>query len=615
MGAACREIRELARMMIRPKPVMQRGDKIVLAGILMLAAVLRLIGINAGLPLAWNGDETFVMDHALAIGNDLNPHAFVYGGLTFYLPRTVTWAASFIASRLPGVSWTFSDDYLAARLIAAGFGTGTVACAFEIGRQLAGTRAGLFGALVFAGSPLAVNLAHYFTADPQMGFWSALSLVAMTRWLYGSDRASSLAGVALGLAIGSKYSAAVMLVPMAVIAFQRNRSRPDSLSSNRRLVFLAATAASLLLFLAVLFFQNQILNLAATWTNSGQLKSVYVQIFQRLIFIGALAAGMFIVLGIGVAKNTSWGLRVAPFLTSSDLLKPVLLALVTFLVVAPFTLLDLPSFAQGFFYVLTWQILGNKAALSIDSRDFRALDPDPVRSDPFFYIRGIQQEWGWLVFAFILVGVFMMWKKARPAFIPFIGTTALALFALSFGAYQPLRYLYPFWPLFTALGGMGANFVVEGLHPRFPQPQLVTGAMSLLLLGSLGAPMLVVESNYFKPDTRNQALEWVQKNVPSGCPILRESDTPEIERVDAKYKVKVVDTAFEQTTLDEWQKRGICLIMIGTQRYDLYAEHENDFRDVLAQYADLKKGWSLVASFDPSAEVKGPAIRVFMPPQ
>lgn len=425
--------------------MMRSWDKGALICVLSFAATLRLIGINAGLPLAWNIDEVFVMDHALTITvNDLNPHAFVYGGLTFYLPRFVTWVAAFIATRGINYPWTWSNDYLTARLLAAGLGIATMACAFEMGRKLAGRRAGLFSALLFAFSPLAVDLSHFYTADPLMGFWAALSFVAMIAWLKGNDRAASLAAVAAGLAIGSKYNAAILLIPIAVIAFRRDAARLGSLSPTRRFVLVGAILTSALAFLSVLVFQNQLLNLAATWTNTGEVKPVYLQIFHRLLVATSMVVAASLVLLVGVLRNQPLALRIARYLTSTTLLKPLLLALVVFLIVAPFTLVDFPSFAQGFFYALSWQVLGNVAAFPTDSIDFRLITREAVNLDPLSYVRDVQAEWGWLIFGAMFVGIWVMWKRAHPAFVPFVGVLAVSLAAISFGRYQPLRYLYLF---------------------------------------------------------------------------------------------------------------------------------------------------------------------------
>ncbi len=61
-------------------------DNLVLYLILVLGLVIRLCGVEFGLPNIYHADETIVVNHALAYGTgDLNPHFFRIPPLISYI--------------------------------------------------------------------------------------------------------------------------------------------------------------------------------------------------------------------------------------------------------------------------------------------------------------------------------------------------------------------------------------------------------------------------------------------------------------------------------------------------------------------------------------------------
>src|SRR3954447_11280476 len=92
------------------RPLARNGPealpRLALAGVLLLAAVLRLWAVRHDLPFSYYGDELHFMRRAMAVGTgDLNPHwfhkpaffmyvlAFCYG-LYFLAGRIVGWFGS-----------------------------------------------------------------------------------------------------------------------------------------------------------------------------------------------------------------------------------------------------------------------------------------------------------------------------------------------------------------------------------------------------------------------------------------------------------------------------------------------------------------------------------------
>ena len=55
-----------------------------MAAALLLALILRVIGLGHGLPFVYNPDEINIMSRALSVAQDPNPHYFLYPSFFFY---------------------------------------------------------------------------------------------------------------------------------------------------------------------------------------------------------------------------------------------------------------------------------------------------------------------------------------------------------------------------------------------------------------------------------------------------------------------------------------------------------------------------------------------------
>ncbi len=185
----------------------------LLAAIFLLALGLRLWGNNWGLPgrTEMHPDEhDYVMKHALLLSRqNLDPGWYNYPAFLMYL----TAGASGILRHL-GCAMLDWQCYLVGRIIVAIFGAATSLVMFGLARALGGSaRAGLLAALWMALLPLNVWECHMAITDPVMTFWTALTVLLSVRLI---DRTRlidfALAGAALGLAVGSKYTAAIAVV-------------------------------------------------------------------------------------------------------------------------------------------------------------------------------------------------------------------------------------------------------------------------------------------------------------------------------------------------------------------------------------------------------------------
>jgi hypothetical protein len=230
---------------ISPSPPDARTASVraLLGATLVLAAALRLWGIEYGLPhpLA-RPDEERITDKALRMLSDrtLGPGEFVYPSAQKYLGAAAL-EAHYALLRLAGRSPRMEDFiewvtvvhprlyYRTCRLVSVLTGVGTVALVFALGRRLSSRRrVGLVAALLVAVAYLHVRDSHFATVDVTMTFFTTLSLLlALEALRTGRTAVFAAAGLAAGLAAATKYNAAVVCVAIPVAAWGRARSHPD----------------------------------------------------------------------------------------------------------------------------------------------------------------------------------------------------------------------------------------------------------------------------------------------------------------------------------------------------------------------------------------------------
>lgn len=217
--------------------------RVLLGAIVVLAAAMRIWGIEYGLPhpLA-RPDEERITDKALRMLSDhtLGPGEFVYPSAQKYLGAAAL-EVHFGILRVSGQARTTAEFiewvsvvhprlyYRTCRLVSVLTGVGTVVLIFALGRWLSGQRrVGLMAALLVAVAYLHVRDSHFATVDVTMTFFTTLCLLlALHALRTGRTSVFAAAGLAAGLAAATKYNAYVVGVAIPVAAWGRARAHPD----------------------------------------------------------------------------------------------------------------------------------------------------------------------------------------------------------------------------------------------------------------------------------------------------------------------------------------------------------------------------------------------------
>jgi len=223
---------------------------VALAAIVVAGAVLRFRHNDHGLPYVYNQDEGshFTSRAVEMFGGDPNPGYFQNpSGFTYLVHAALRlrfgegWPFGSFDAVVEQFRFDPTAIYVTARGLAALLCVVAIVVAFGVGRRLWGSREGLVAAGVLAFAFLPV-----FYSRLALGDVGALAPVLVA--LYGAVRIAErgrardyvLAGAAAGLAIGFKYTAGLVLLPVAVAVLLRARREPVALARGAGAALLAA---------------------------------------------------------------------------------------------------------------------------------------------------------------------------------------------------------------------------------------------------------------------------------------------------------------------------------------------------------------------------------------
>jgi 4-amino-4-deoxy-L-arabinose transferase-like glycosyltransferase len=229
------------------------ADRALPYALASVALVVRLLHIDWGLPQVF--EEATPLHEAWQICGwgpfnhfDPNPHFFRYPSFVFYI-HAAAQALLYLVLSLSGTVESTLDFrtmfaldrtmiYVVARSVTALFGAGTVALTYILGKDVAGKPAGILAALFLIVNPLHLGESQTISVDVPMTLfttWVLLEAIRMqdsarstgtARKKRSREIATSIrAGIAVGLAASSKYTGAVVLVPLLAAHFIGRRSR------------------------------------------------------------------------------------------------------------------------------------------------------------------------------------------------------------------------------------------------------------------------------------------------------------------------------------------------------------------------------------------------------
>ncbi|MEA3385450.1 MAG: glycosyltransferase family 39 protein [Thermodesulfobacteriota bacterium] len=311
---------------------------IVLGSILLSGLLVRLYGINFGLPFLYNPDEYAFVNPALHILKtfDFNPHWFGHPGTTTIYLLVFLYGLIYVGGLGLGV-FSKPDDfavlingdptiiYLSGRLLFALVGVATILVVYFIACRMYNKRTGLIAAAFLSFSPLHVLFSKLIRTDILMTFFLLVTFLFCLRILEKRAWSDYLAaGLITGFAVATKYPAVVIIL---VIVTAHILSAPSQWA---HLLKLSASGLACLLgtFLASPFL---FLDFETTWRNvMGEARPTHLSatgsgFFHDLAWYicnalcDALSPAGLILAGIGIflcllsMRRDKWLLMIFPF--------------------------------------------------------------------------------------------------------------------------------------------------------------------------------------------------------------------------------------------------------------------------------------------------------------
>lgn len=273
--------------------------------------------------------------------------------------------------------------------------------------------------------------------------------------------------------------------------------------------------------------------------------------------------------------------------------------LAAFLIAAPYTLLDLPTFLNQF------------ARLSSEYRK------PPIMAEPLWlvYLKHLRLALQWPGSIMVIGGFGLGLARARggPGRVRWVLAMLFPLLYFRFISNQNIvfaRYLLPLVPFLSILAAAAVVAAVAALR-RAGVPgavrQAVTVALTIVAIGPPAYTAINYDADAAKTWTQRMAYDWIRRELPHGTSIRLEGS------VAPKLPVGYNATYAKQLRMDgtdDYAGRGIQYLVASSQCYGLYFTDPQTFRAEYDDYQRIFTNTEEVARFQPSSAHPGPELRI-----
>ncbi len=212
----------------------------ILQVVLLLAIILRLWGMGFGLPLKVHPDEVLITDNAaLAVSSgQLKPSFYHWPSFIIYL-LFFEYLLTYFVGNIIGVFSSAADLFIAyktnptfyfwlGRITTTLFCIGGMSCIYLIGKRISGRNAGIAAAVLMGFDAIFVEHSRYITPDiPAVALMIYAWYCLLDYIESGNVRILYSAAFVGGVAMSTKYNAALMLVPILIAAASRVQHWPS----------------------------------------------------------------------------------------------------------------------------------------------------------------------------------------------------------------------------------------------------------------------------------------------------------------------------------------------------------------------------------------------------
>jgi len=326
------------------KPIHKRASFWLPAALVVLASITRVYGLDWGLPQIY--EEATPLNKAWKMwgfgeqyGFDLNPHFFNYPSLTIYL-QFFGIGVLFLILKISGVVASLLDFrvmwildptpfVLFGRIITVCFSVATVFAVYRLCRRAIGLPAAVAAGFLLAIHPYHIEKSQVIEVDVPLTFFTVLALSIMLGLRVAPNlRNYLLAGLAIGLAMSTKYTGALLLLPFltAHLFAMRGSDEVDDTATWKKLSMGAAAAGVVFVltspyvlldfgaFRADMRLEQEHMRLGHFGLDTSPawwfyMRSLFTNLLGAPLALLALASAVY----LGVMKRQPWALILLAF--------------------------------------------------------------------------------------------------------------------------------------------------------------------------------------------------------------------------------------------------------------------------------------------------------------
>ncbi|CAN5848721.1 hypothetical protein BH18ACI5_BH18ACI5_16710 [soil metagenome] len=274
-------------------------------------------------------------------------------------------------------------------------------------------------------------------------------------------------------------------------------------------------------------------------------------------------------------------------------------AALAFLTVAPYTILDLPGFLDGYATLMT-SYRGTKYG-------------EPVW---MLYLKHLRINLNWPGALFAIGGLILGIVRAAkgPGHVRWTLTLAFTVVYFWFVSRQSLvfgRYLLPMLPVLSLLISAAVISGVSLLR-RFSIPRVVRTSLIVALTVGVILPPAISAINFnidrAKQGTSRLAYDWIRDHLPPGTRFVHESSL--LVPPDPPYKTRHVSQLRLQT-YEDYVNEGVEYLIATSQCYGEYFAAPQLHPKEYAEYMRIFEQSREVARFSPTKEHPGGELRIY----
>jgi hypothetical protein len=278
----------------------------------------------------------------------------------------------------------------------------------------------------------------------------------------------------------------------------------------------------------------------------------------------------------------------------------VLGTLIAFLVAAPYTLLDLPHFLNGFARLAS---------------EYRA-PSNTAEAAWIVYLKQLRIALQWPGSLIALAGIAYGALRAARGPDRLKWTLALVFVLMYFGFVSRqnilfARYLLPLLPPLSLLGAAGIVSIADWTRRvRIPVAgrQGVIVALTLVAIVPPAYASIQFDANEARVWTIEQAYRWILRTLPERRAICIEGSVT--FHLPAAYNSTHVVQLRRTGDAASFRKEGIQYLVASSQIYGPYVEHPDQFPEEYGYYRRLFDETKEVVRFTASPEHPGPELRI-----